>query len=231
MSFGSLTHANRGNFGVVFGQSNANRCGNKPGSATAAGFSKPAAATYYDFVTQAGVMASYSAPHHSIETGLLDELCVVNGKAVTLAKRGMDGTSLAQWNSTHAATLKSDITTAALGIPKWGILVQGENEAGASQGAADTWDTDLITLRGNLCASWGAAFGLIVVRLHPSSSGTWTANARVRQDYACSAQWHIGKVTTDDLALADDSLHFSSAMATEVGRRCARLLLSAGLVT
>lgn len=231
MSYGSLRHANRGTFGVGFGQSNMNKCGNKTGSATNAGYSKPATATYYDFVTQATVMASYTATHHSIETGLLDRLCNHYGRTVTFAKRGMDGTSLAQWNSTHCATLKADLATASLGIPAWGVLVQGENEAGAAEGTANGWDSDLISVMANLRRSWGASFGLVIVRLHPASNGTWTSNVQVRQDYAADHHWHTGIVEIDNAGdLADDSLHFSSALASAVGVLVADKLISTGLV-
>ena len=100
---GALRRCNRGSVGVLWGQSNANRCGNKSGSAAALGYSLPAGATYWE---NGGQLLSYTAPHLGPEVGIFHEAITVAGRAgCTLIKRGIDGTSLGAWNSTHSATL------------------------------------------------------------------------------------------------------------------------------
>jgi hypothetical protein len=230
---GSLLLANRGNYGVLLGQSNANRCGNKTSSAAAAGFSKPASATYWDIQTSAGAaLASYSAPFHGPETGLLDELCTVNGKTITLVKRGMDGTALSAWNSTHCATLISDCATAGI-VPRWGILIQGENEASSSAITSAAWDTTLIDVLAKFRAVWGASFGLLIIELVGTDVATFPHRSVLvpRQQYAGANFANVEILSMGAMTMDADLTHFTSLTATAVGRAAAQRLLARGLVS
>lgn len=224
--FGHLLLANRGNVGFGWGQSNMNDCGNMSG---ASALVKPANATFWDFdkSTVAARVAYHT--HHSLEDGLFDEVCTVNGIALTFVKHGRDGTALSAWSGGHCDTFKTAYAAAALPRPKWCILAQGENEAAAAEGTANAWDPTACMAEWR--EAYGAGLGIIMVLLHPGGTGTWTSNVRARQAIVAAGHWHIGTVETSDLSLSADNLHWSGAMATEVGRRCGRLLISSGIVS
>jgi len=225
---GALRRCNRGSVGVLWGQSNANRCGNKSGSAAALGYSLPAGATYWE---NGGQLLSYTAPHLGPEVGIFHEAITVAGRAgCTLIKRGIDGTSLGAWNSTHSATLIADCATAGV-IPQWGICVQGEAEATTSESAANDWAADCVSVLADFRAAWGAGFGCVFVRIRTTDSAgyPWHANVRAEQDYMALNFANVGLTNVDDGEVDADLVHYKGPTAVLAGRRAVRILLDAGV--
>lgn len=227
-----LARANKGSIGVLFGQSNANACGNATGPSP---LSKPASATLYiDGVLQ----DDFPSTHHGVEVGILDELCRVAGKTVTLFRHGVNGSSLDAWNSTYSADLISQVADAGLGYPAWGVLIQGAAEAAVSEAAALGWDGDLLPVLADLRAAWGGAFGVVIVKEGTADLVNFPhiEIVKQRQIYVASNWPHIGICDVDDQTpdgLATDgagTAHYKSATAILAGRRAARVLLNAGVL-
>lgn len=229
---GQMLYSKRGGAGVLWGQSNANRCGNNTGTAAAAGYSLPTGAVYWENGLS---LASYTALHHGLEVGILDEIITVAGKsATTLVKRGVDGTRMTLWDSTHAAALIADCVTAGV-TPSWGICVQGEAEAVISDAVASGWASDALPVLADFRAAWGAAWPCVFVRIRTTDATNYPHHAAARnaQNVACARWQGVGIVSVDDSPLATDAsgvVHYTSATAILAGRRAARLLLNAGVI-
>lgn len=229
---GQMLYSKRGTAGVLWGQSNANRCGNNTGSAAAAGYSLPPGAVYWE---NGGQLLSYTAPHHGLEVGIFHEILTVAGKAAaTLVKLGVDGTRMNVWDSTHTATLIANCVTAGV-VPAWGICVQGEAEATVSEAASNAWDDDALPVLADFRAAWGAAWPCVFVRIRTQDATNYPhhAAARTTQTDACARWVNVGIVNVDDSPLATDGsgvVHYTSATAILAGRRAARLLINAGVI-
>lgn len=227
-----MLYSKRGTAGVLWGQSNSNRCGNNTGTAADAGYSLPAGAVYWENGAQ---LLSYTAPHHGLEVGIFHEIIPVAGRAAaTLVKRGIDGTRMNVWDSTHSATLIADCNTAGV-VPSWGICVQGEAEAAVSEAASEAWDDDALPVLADFRSAWGAAWPCVFVRIRTVDSTNYPHHAVVRTvQTSASARWaNVGIVHVDDSPLATDgsgTVHYTSATAILAGRRAARLLIDAGAI-
>lgn len=226
---GSLQRCNRGSVGVLWGQSNSNRCGNKSGSAAALGYSMPAGATYWE---NGGQLLSYTAAHLGPEVGIFHEAITVAGRpSCTLVKYGFDGSSLGSWNTPgHADDLIAHCVTAGV-VPQWGICVQGEAEATTSEVAANSWAEDCVAVLADFRAAWGAGFGCVFVRIRTTDDAgyPWHANVRTEQDYMAANFANVGLTNVDDGELDEDLVHYLGPTAVLAGRRAVRILLDAGV--
>lgn len=213
----------------LWGQSNANQCGNNTGPA-------PLVKTAGGVLYVGGVLqANYSATNHGCEVGFIDECINVLGMpAVTLLRHGVDGVAMSAINTTHAPAFIGHWNSLTLRpVATW--VIQGEAEAATSEAAVNGWADALENVLGKTRNAGGGAQGLLIQRIRTTDAVNYAHHALMRtvQNQVATAFPHVGLIHVDDMPLATDgsgTVHFTSATAIESGRRAARALRAAGII-